>query len=537
MNNEKFDIEKGFSEMFNSFEYEPGNSVWNNIEADLNSSFVEDVFKDSFSNYQYTPRASSWDKIVAGLWLYNFLRFSFKTFNIYYASAIIAFLFGIVISTSKEQQNVLNNTGKQIVTQNNSNSDKIIETSSANNNSKATNNNSSFSNNNDNKHINNSILVTNNPDIDDSTKTNNNNSNIYKAKSNAGNNSNDLAIVNNDEVQNQTKIITKYIKDTVFIRDTFKLIIRDTVYKEKPEIEKPKVLSPWSADVYFSPMYSNPAVSGSNIFADNISPDFNWSVGANVNYSVKNINIQTGLAYTVLGEKFSYSEESLIINSKEESRYIRVGEHMEINKYTVWQVTDYQSIATIDTVDSRFEVVEYEQNNSIVIDTIWHYTVDTIYRQVPVDSIETVKYDTLMVAEYDSVDVIIIDTTREISFYDVINRYSYLEIPLAISYEFKTKGNLSYVFGAGLITGVFINAKGKGVTVKDEITSLEELPFMKLNFTGMISGGLHYKLTKETSLLFEAFYRRNFNSIYKNDYFLKQRYNSFGVRFGLRFKF
>ena len=524
MDNKNINIEEVFNKSFNTFEYKPDSSVWDNIENNLNESFVENTYKDKFVDYKYIPNAKTWDKIAAVLWLDSFLKFSYKTFNVYYLSGILAVLVSIGayllenIDNEYLHKNISNNSINNIKTRNvkllDSKPDSYIIIDSLDN-------------------LNNPAKV---------YRVENNDSLISNACLNKTGEvkNNNVVDVNIDSNNVETKYLTKYIKDTVIIIDTLKLYITDTIFKEKPEISAPKTVSSWSVDMYFMPMYSNAIIDApasiKNTITNSMSSDFNWTAGININYSLKNINIQSGLLYTVLGEKFSYTEENTTVNTNREMRYRRVGEHMVVDKYTIWEVTDYQSIIDVDTTEAGYELIEREYNNTIIIDTVWHYHVDTVYRQIPVDSVETVKYDTIMVVEYDSVEVVIADTVKNKTIYDVINRYSYIEIPLIVGYEFKTKTKISYVLSGGIVAGVFINAQGKGITLKNEITDLQHLPFAKVNLTGILSAGIHYKLTDELSVMLEGAYRRNFTSIYEQNYFLKQKFSTMGLRLGIRFK-
>ncbi len=534
MNNREFDIENTFNKAFGSFNYKVNNDVWNNIETELNETFPETVYNDYFSNFKMTPDNSNWKKIATVLWFEQFLSFSVKTFNIYYLIALLSIMGASVYNfiSSPKQQYIARNLNIKTIKDNGT--QKIINT-----------NNDKFNEDNINTNkINNSYLTDN-----DTSKTTNKKDNsaslqkINKQKdSKIYNNSLDKNIQNNDLAKNnqdvKIKYITKYIKDTVVIRDTLKMYITDTVYKQKQEISKPKTVTPWSVGIFFEPLANKSLIAGDNsLYASNINPEFSWSAGLNLNYSFKNFNIQTGLAYTRFSEQFSYSKEETSINRTTDKQYIRTGTHKEINKYTIWEITDYETVLKYDSVPIGYEIVQKQENNTTVIDTIWHYVVDTVYKQIPVDSVESVRYDTIMVVEYDSVDVVIIDTVKKRTIYDVINRYSYMEIPLTFGYEFKTKGKLSYTVSGGILTGLFINAQGKGVTLKDEIVDLEHLPFLKINLSGVFALGVNYNLSKEFSLQLNGTYRQNFTSVYQQDYFLSQRFNAFGIRFGLMYKF
>jgi len=530
----RVDIEDIFNEAFQDFKTTPSDNVWGNLETSLNNSFPETTYANKFSDFTYQASDSVWSAISSKLWLDSFLRFSLGNFNIYYAASIVASLF-LAFSLLDFNKDKTNNIVSNDIT-----TIKTVDKSNVNNNSN--------SNNKDIK--NNNALTTNsineiNPVIDDSTSVSNNND----VKETLVVPTNNTSKINSSEdyyqepidVETKTviKYVNKYITDTVTIFKTDTVILRDTVFKEVTKDPLAVVKSPWSVDLIYTPMFSNTTLGGPNNIVnkinDNTSPAYNWSIGLNLNYKINNFSIQSGIAYTNFAEKFSYSEETMEINKHQETRYDVVGEYTYIDKYSEWIITGMDIVPILDTVSSSYEIHEYEYNGVAIIDTVWTYQTDTVMVQT-YDSMEIVHYDTITALKYDSVDVVIIDTLKTRSFYEFVNRYTYMEIPLILNYELK-HNKLSYVFGGGLITGVFLNAKGKGISLDDEVVSLEDLPFMKLNLSGIVNAGVHYHFNPKMSILFEAVYRRNFNSIYNNSYFLEQRFNSFGLKLGMRYRF
>lgn len=558
---ENTNIENLFSNKFNNYSAEPNNLTWDNIESNLNENFVELEYKTKFNNYNFTPNASTWSSIYTKLWLNNFVQFSYNSFNIYYAASIIAIVFTSFIllnkpNTSSNINTKLSETHTTIKPNNNNNNKQaknIISTSNINetkniNNTKNTNkqiiNNTVTSKNNSyNKH---NLNNTNNT-INYSNSINNTNHKYTTYTPENKDSIESLISTNNDIAFNApSNITTEFIVDTVIIRDTVKIIIRDTVFKDNPKdiLAKSSGFSPWSVDAYYSPMFYNSAnkynsdISSSmkNNLDTSYSSIYNYTLGANANYKINNFNIQAGLAYTKYLEKFTYQEQRISTNTYNDKRFMAVGEYSYINKYTDWVISGSHTEIKLDTTHSSYEVVEYELHHATVIDTIWNYTIDSL-AVIVMDSTQVVIYDTITATKYDSVDVVIVDSIINLSFYDVINQYSYIEIPLMIGYEFNSKRKLSYVVNAGLVTGIFINAKGKGVTLSNKIVDLNSLPFMKFNFSGMLTAGIHYSFTKEMSLILEATYRKNFTSIYETSYYMQKRFNSFGLRAGIKYKF
>ena len=528
----KVDIEDIFSESFQDFKTTPSDNVWGNLESSLNNSFPETTYANKFADFTYQASDSVWSAISSKLWLDSFLRFSIGRFNIYYAASIVASLF-LAFSLLDFNKDKINDVASNEITTINT-----VDKSNVNNNS-------------DNKDIKNNNTITTdsnseiNPVVEDSTSVSNNNNEKETVVIPTNNTSN----INSSEeyykkpVEQETKTVikyvNKYITDTVTIFKTDTVILRDTVFKEVTKDPLAVVKSPWSVDVAYTPMFTNTSLGGpSDVITkinDNTSPAYNWSIGLNINYKIKDFSIQSGIAYTNFAEKFQYSEETIEINKHQETKYGVVGEYTYVDKYSEWIITGMNTVPVLDTVSSSYEISHHDYNGVIVIDTVWSYQTDTIMVQT-YDSVEVIHYDTITALKYDSLKVIVIDTIRTHSFYEFVNRYTYMEIPLIVNYEIK-KNKFSYVVGGGLITGVFLNAKGKGISLDDEVVSLEDLPFMKLNLSGIVNAGVHYHLNPKMSILFEGVYRRNFNSIYNNSYFLEQRFNSFGLKLGMRYRF
>jgi len=544
------EIEDFYSNTFNNYSVEPNGLAWDKIESNLNSDFAAFEYKAKFSNYAFNPTSAVWGKIATRLWFSNFVHFSYNSFNIYYAASIIFALIGSLM--------LLNNTNQynsETIT-NNIVKNSTISNSNISNNNTNINNNSFISENNNgdnNKDINNSNNNNSdkntthpyNPEKTDTLKTNSKDNNTVF--NNTKNNITPVSKTDNRIAENPSKtdepiIITKYITDTLIIRDTVKVILRDTVFKDNPKdiLSKGTDFSPWSIDAYYSPMLYSISANAPKAMQENIDTSYNsvynWSLGLNANYKIKNFNIQAGITYTKYSEKFSYQEETITTNSYNDKRYMAVGEYTYVDKYTDWVISGSHTEVEIDTVSTTYELVEYELPNAIVIDTVWSYNIDSS-TVIVMDSTEIVKFDTIIAIKYDSVKVVVVDTVKKVSFYDVINQYSYIEIPLMVGYEFNSKHKFSYVLNAGLVTGIFVNAKGKGVTLSNEIVDLNSLPFMKLNFTGIASAGVHYKFSQEMSFILEATYRKNFTSIYQSTYFMEKRFNSYGLRIGVKYRF
>lgn len=143
------------------------------------------------------------------------------------------------------------------------------------------------------------------------------------------------------------------------------------------------------------------------------------------------------------------------------------------------------------------------------IDTSWFYVTDSAY----------------------------VDKQILLSNYREQNRFSYLEIPLSVSYTFYHHNFELYVSG-GVIMGILPKAIGRFVDPKADYPaiSLADIalnPFV-LSFTG--GTGVRFALNNQAGLFSEVAYRQQLNSIFRN-YPVSARFGSLMLRFGFSYNF
>jgi len=263
----------------------------------------------------------------------------------------------------------------------------------------------------------------------------------------------------------------------------------------------------WSIDLYAAELYNNPLTKSNfskneatvSLIKKSQSPSYSSSLGGNLNYSFKNCMIQLGVSATQIGEKNTFENKTIII----------------------------------DSLISGYNQVSY---NYYDVDTVWFYNLDSLLIGV-LDSLPI--YDSTLEIGYNNIPIWDIDSNNTTKKHIVQNKYTYLEIPLIFGYEI-TRNKFSYTLRAGLITGIFLNAKGSNISFDDSktITSLnKELPFLKTNFTLLFGCGLNYKLTENYSLISEFMYRKSLNSLFDNSYPVSQKYNTIGLKLGVRYTF
>ncbi len=203
----------------------------------------------------------------------------------------------------------------------------------------------------------------------------------------------------------------------------------------------------------------------------------NVSYGLKINYQYKNWVISSGIEVTSLSEKLNYSMTETIIDP-----------------------------------DGGY----YD------IDTIMLYIVDQNTNVVPM----IIGFEKNWVDEY------------KVRKYKVenINRYRYIEIPLHIGYQFRTK-NLYFLPSIGASVAFLKDVTGM-VPVNNSL-ELEELTvesnLIKPRITNLFFGfSLEYLIYPNYGLYIKPIYKFGMNSLYQ-DYPLDGNYRNAGLKFGINF--
>lgn len=312
------------------------------------------------------------------------------------------------------------------------------------------------------------------------------------------------------------------VYDTIQVFDTIQVM--DTISVNKEELSNTLSDKDYFKNKYFSidafgetgtfSINTGGDQGAANMFDTLLDKRNFFSAGMHVNYHFNEWMISTGLSYTRFTDYLDYSKTTLNIDSTITTETIPTGGYYNY-----------------DSLFSHFEEVYEWVVDSIIIDSIPE--LDSTYTLV--DSFAVYTPDSTWVPTDTTIEVTHYDSTKVIDTYALLNKYTYLEIPIAVSKTFG-KGNLNYMVRAGLITGIFLNAKGKGVMMGSEnlIRDLSELPFMRLSFSGLLGAGVSYKLTDNWRLLLEANYRKQLNTLFTKDYPINVRRNGLGIKAGVR---
>ncbi len=554
-------IEELFKVNLSGAEVTPSNSAWGDIDAQLSDKEMSALFQSKLANNTIQPSTTTWNGIASQLPKASFWQSSMST-AIYSASAIVALLIGIlfVISPFSNQKDIkTENTNKTVIAAaNHSNMTQVASTTKPilDNTNKSVNSNitkqesinsgNNYTNNKiGNKPSNkkNSFVAFDKKDKEEkkeenkkSTKTSTNKPVIANQNLILNNNNN-----NNNNTSPESSKIISYI-DTLVVYDTIKYYDTLIVKNTKPKTFKTALgTSLWSITPHVTAFGSNPNHISStseteSLFNKTYTNELSYSFGLSANYDINNWRISSGLDYTIIQEEFNYETQKTETNPVKKYTLNESGFYSDIYK-NITYTYEYREGFTYDTVYTDYTVIKYEYNNYSVLDTVWRYKIDSVFEQ-GTDTIMHVRYDTVRVATYDTSYYNSIDTTIYTTYYQNINKYTYIEIPLSIGYAFNIK-RFSIRPTVGALFGIMLNAKGKGISMtnKNEVYNLSDmdLPFMNVQISMFVGIGLEYKIQDNLALSFQPFYRRNLNSIYSEESVLDKRFSGLGATFGLSF--
>jgi hypothetical protein len=131
-------------------------------------------------------------------------------------------------------------------------------------------------------------------------------------------------------------------------------------------------------------------------------------------------------------------------------------------------------------------------------------------------------------------------TTTGTRYKTNINRYKTIDVPLVFGYEMGN-GRLHTNINAGVIINMYSWQKGEVLDSANKPVSIttgkSNSPYkFKTNIgLGFIAGvSVYYKLNEKLHLLAEPYFRYNLSPMSKENLTLKQKYNTAGLRIGLR---
>lgn len=515
---------------------------------------LNDLFKSSFEDFRIEPSKYVWDNISRKLWFTRFFRYSFQTFNVYYFTGIVtaSIIGSIMMFNNPAPENMANQTEEQNSicidnTEGNSHINNDITEQTAKSagikgcktdnitarQDRISSRRMTF--NNDNKHNQQFTSVNNNistSEINLKSETGEDNSQLKTDVNNvAGGNvalklpeikqepdkQPSFEIINPDPVNQNIVSDKEYSSENgtikeqdVIIYDTIRIHVYDTVYTYDTVNYRPVEKNNnaiFSLEAFVAPVISSCIFkTASNEFKSDLrklenatSSNSGFSIGLNAGYQYKNWLLQTGLTYSQINEDFNDTLITNISDSISYYEYYFTGHH---------------------ELDTAYFTFIWDPDDSLYI--LVPYLHDTFITDL--DSAQNWQ-------TYNN-------TTRR--FYNNLNKYTYLEIPVSLGYEFKYQ-RFSIIPRIGGIIGILLNAKGRSISFYDHDALIEldknKLPFLKTTFSWMVGLGINYRFNDHFSLITEPFFKQNLNSIYTNRHPFSQRFSTAGLRAGLKYEF
>ncbi|MBN2669042.1 MAG: hypothetical protein JXR60_07420 [Bacteroidales bacterium] len=528
-----------FEDIFNSIsnhQADVSNKIWSNIENNLEETEFNSYFQTEFSNFIQSPSTKSWSAISKALPKQLFWGLSKLQLFAGSSVAVIAIISTIFLVNSNKTKSDTTNLSRY-----EENNLKVIDfdNQGTNNNNSVYSNSSALINspNNNSENFSNTFKTQGFP-VNPKKKKDKKSGKETGTNSTSGST---ISSENSNIIIDEQIAEKKFIIDTITIVDTIKYY--DTIpviaYKTNQSNKK------WEIEPYLNIFNNNSTHRGenninqewANLYNKANKSSISYSLGLNMFYRIGQFKIGSGLAYTQIEEEFEYETNEIKTNSVNKMSLTQNGYYWKKEETYTYTYIPYCALE-FDTISFSYTVNKIEHENYMVIDTTWTYKVDTLVTN-KYDTITHVLIDSSRVATYDTNRYSTIDTTYIKTYYNNINKYSYLEIPLNISYGFKLK-SFTIRPTAGAILGFMLNAKGTGISFDDrnKVYSLSEseLPMMNIQISGQFGVGLEYEFNDAISLSVQPFYRRSLNSVYRSSAPISKHFNGVGVHFGVIYK-
>ncbi len=273
--------------------------------------------------------------------------------------------------------------------------------------------------------------------------------------------------------------------------DSLKKILADTTDSKIPDstdtAEKKKkekaVLRPrWSFDVLLTPMLTG-AISKANdpVYDSIVDPknkqdknQLDFSVGGMLNYSIlPRLTISSGIIYSRYSEKYKFESSQTIDKSYPDS--------------------------------TTFIVTPPDSNGQGGKDTTIYFINSDV---------ETKKYS----------------STK-------IDRYTFLSIPITISYSILDKQKFAVSTTLGLKVNLLLNGITYIRNAANTALVEESSGYNKISISYMAAMGMEYKLNTKLSVLVQPAINFNMSSVFSKNSAISQKPYSYGLNVGLRYRF
>jgi len=117
-----------------------------------------------------------------------------------------------------------------------------------------------------------------------------------------------------------------------------------------------------------------------------------------------------------------------------------------------------------------------------------------------------------------------------------LNQLKYFEIPLLVGYRFNANMFVLEI-NTGVSAGflVYYKIKVPEFTNNNDIVSAQQMNYTMFNFVANAS--FYYYINSKTSLFVSPYFKKNLQSVFNESYPVKQQYKTYGLNFGVSFRF
>lgn len=260
--------------------------------------------------------------------------------------------------------------------------------------------------------------------------------------------------------------------------------------------------------------------------------NLNWRLMAYSGFFISNPKVSYATNADYVNKR--NSEESTMLNNSAGIELARimgkwnVSAGLEFNQYG--ESTNYknQVIGNIQSVNfSPITVVD-----STIVE-YFNYYQGNEYTQTQT----VLSFDTLLLSDTTNTTGLINGNLPE--SYNTKNRYTYIEIPIRLGYQWFQSGRISSEVYGGLSLGMF--QKASGYLPNRELSAFEQIEdqneFRKYIVNYRLGMSASYRFYKNLSLTAAVEHRNMLQSIWKSSYGVNQRYRAVGLQLGLRWAF
>lgn len=227
--------------------------------------------------------------------------------------------------------------------------------------------------------------------------------------------------------------------------------------------------------------------------SQNETASWSYMVGGGINLDYGGYFLESGLNYNLYRSEANYSYEKIYIDSM-----------------PAWNI-DTSFITHVDTVNAYYDSIHAQ----------WHYEIDT-----------------LSIAEYDSISAMESDSQSISKQVQTFQELKYWEFPIMFG-KYWNFGNLNLETGLGIALGFYSGSSGH--IIRDAEYTLvkynkQNLPFRDVSLIGLGKIRAVYRMNDRWSITGDLNMRYSFNSIYDDEFPVKQKPYSIGMNIGIRYK-